>query len=551
MQTHVDQREWVEEGTTTVDMQSTGFKSLAFIGVSITIIITGLFYTCADVGVTNDDAYIFYRYARHFVELGEFSYNPGEITYGYSSFLWVLILGVGSLITSLSPVAVAKICLVLLLWSSAVFIYLILNKTLKSERLAALGMLIYAHDPFITMHVYDGMGSGLLLASFASVIWFYTVYRLRRPFILGLLIGLSFLVRPEMILLGPALFLADLAQMTLDRDKDIRAAVTRWIKITIGAALFVVPYTGYMHVNTGSPIPQTYVGKVLTHNPKFFQGSFLERNLESWKINSRLIKNLFTRISNVLLGFYLMVFLPLFTIPVVAALKRRKILWIVPFYLFAGALFLSHYYKFPTANWRYYISIYPIAFLGLSSILPGLSRLEILTLKTPLDRSRWVQVCAGLMVACMLFVTWPAYSQHRSAHEFEKLRVVGHWLKTTVPPETVLAFDMIGAIGYTSEVEIFDLCGLIDPVMWPCQINRSKTRVILDVFKERGVTHIAQYELHISARPYIQALKKHLKPVGTLRIGPGKSDIYRLFEICYENDETRQPVVTGLLQSNE
>ncbi len=43
-------------------------------------------------GYVTDDTYIHLRYARHLVERGELSFNPGEPTYGCSSPLWVLAL---------------------------------------------------------------------------------------------------------------------------------------------------------------------------------------------------------------------------------------------------------------------------------------------------------------------------------------------------------------------------------------------------------------------------------------------------------------------------
>jgi hypothetical protein len=44
---------------------------------------------------------------------------------------------------------------------------------------------------------------------------------------------------------------------------------------------------------------------------------------------------------------------------------------------------------------------------------------------------------------------------------------LGNWLAQNTPPEAIIAVDDIGAIGYLSGREIFDLNGLISPEMWP------------------------------------------------------------------------------------
>lgn len=44
-----------------------------------------------------DDAYISFRYAQRFASLGELNWNDGEYVEGYTNFLWVILLSLGSL----------------------------------------------------------------------------------------------------------------------------------------------------------------------------------------------------------------------------------------------------------------------------------------------------------------------------------------------------------------------------------------------------------------------------------------------------------------------
>ncbi len=513
------------------------------------VLIVGIFHTAIDTGVTNDDAYIFYRYAENFAKTGEMVFNIGKPSYGYSSFLWTYLLAWSVTVTGLSPIFFAKMFSVLFLLTGTFFIFKTLLITTESEPLAALGAFVYSHDPFMLSNSYEGMESGFLLCLYSSLLLFTARSGLKKPVRLAVLVALSFYVRPEMILLVPAFIITDLLELKVMKEKILSWKHKNLLFFIITFLLLVAPYCIYMLVKTGHPIPQTYIGKVLTHNPRFFEKSFFEQNLEAWKTNSLLLKNLFTRPLNMFLSGMLTLFLPLFVIPILTGIKKKKLFWITPFYFYSLFLFISHSLRFPTANWRYYITLYPTALIGLFTVLFGLHEFGLLQNLKTLHKSRRFLVIAVIALASLVALTPNTFNSHRISHGFDKAQLIGDWLNKYLPAESVLAFDMIGAIGYSTNVEIFDICGLIEPEMWPCMIERGNAQTTISVFKARGVTHIATLEYHIAARPYINALKNNLKLIANLHLSPDKADVFKVYEIQYKPSEKRAPVFTGEILS--
>ena len=61
-------------------------------GVFALVLYDSAYYPEGEVWVTQDDAYISYRYARHALEGAGLVFNSGERVEGYTNFLWVLWL---------------------------------------------------------------------------------------------------------------------------------------------------------------------------------------------------------------------------------------------------------------------------------------------------------------------------------------------------------------------------------------------------------------------------------------------------------------------------
>lgn len=72
--------------------------------VALAIAATGLFYE-----FTYDDAYIYYRYMDNLAAGHGFVFNVGERLEGYSSFLWLLIVGGAKIVTGFDTIVLAKV----------------------------------------------------------------------------------------------------------------------------------------------------------------------------------------------------------------------------------------------------------------------------------------------------------------------------------------------------------------------------------------------------------------------------------------------------------
>ena len=55
-----------------------------------------------------DDTFIHIQFAKNVVNLGEFSFNAGEPTYGMTSPLWVLLIAFFHKLTSVDPVLITR-----------------------------------------------------------------------------------------------------------------------------------------------------------------------------------------------------------------------------------------------------------------------------------------------------------------------------------------------------------------------------------------------------------------------------------------------------------
>lgn len=158
-------------------------------------------------GYTTDDTFIHLRYARHLIERGEFSFNPGERTYGATSPLW--IFGLALLLKLGAPPAAAARGLGL---AAAALTLWLLDRLLARLGLAApwraAVVLLAAADAWFLRWGCSGMetplAAALLLvlllpaASGGAPAW-----TAARQLAWGAAAGLAALTRPEFMLLGP------------------------------------------------------------------------------------------------------------------------------------------------------------------------------------------------------------------------------------------------------------------------------------------------------------------------------------------------------------
>ncbi len=121
-------------------------------------------------GYVTDDTFIHLRYARHVAARGEFSFNPGEHTYGSTSPLWVLGL-VGLLKLGLPPLLSAR---VLGLLAGLLVVLLAAGFVARRpwpEGWRVLVVLLIAADAWFLRWMMSGMETPLATALLLLLLW--------------------------------------------------------------------------------------------------------------------------------------------------------------------------------------------------------------------------------------------------------------------------------------------------------------------------------------------------------------------------------------------
>ncbi len=214
-------------------------------------------------GLPVDDAYIHSRFASNLGEGLGFCFNPGEFSLGFSSPLWVALLGVLSAI-GVDPVEAARIGGEIFLAVSAALVYKIAARSVAMKMakakavinvwplvmgaLAGLGVALSGNMLWLAG---SGMESAMFLClGAASILLFSRGRYLIAP---GIFLGLMILVRPT----GGGLLIVLAAILFLAGERSWKAWMGLGLSIIIAA-----PWYLYSFARTGYLLPPTRAGKL-------------------------------------------------------------------------------------------------------------------------------------------------------------------------------------------------------------------------------------------------------------------------------------------------
>lgn len=229
---------------------------MILVGISVALFMCLCFLVCAP---TEEDAFIYYRYALNYVRGEGLVFNSGEWVEAYSSFSWMWILVSLALLGIDLPVG-APIMSILCGGATLVVAYLLAKKMdLGSfSRFATIfGIALFYPFSFWARSGLDTTFYALLLALF-TLLYFSIQYSIHPPYFIrswhqliggGLILGVS-LARPEGILLAFVI--------GIDRclnGRDIRGALHYLGPTFIGYMVFLY----FRYANFGSLSPNTSV----------------------------------------------------------------------------------------------------------------------------------------------------------------------------------------------------------------------------------------------------------------------------------------------------
>jgi arabinofuranosyltransferase len=201
-----------------------------------------------------DDGYIHIQYARNIATRGEYAFNPGEVSFGTTSPLWVMIhaavgrvAGTGEILITTSRV---------LSWSAgfaAVAAMFVLARALGLGFAAAFcaSLLLGAHAWFVRWTALGMEASAAVLAIIgvgaASI---GAIHDRKQALLLGFFMAVAALLRPEAYLLVPVYALSVL---TRGRRNDWGCVV----RVALVWLLLVGPWLLFARYHIGSFLPNT------------------------------------------------------------------------------------------------------------------------------------------------------------------------------------------------------------------------------------------------------------------------------------------------------
>ena len=387
-----------------------------------------------------DDSFISLRYAQHLIEGQGLTWNPGERVEGYSNLLWVLLIaGFGALspdhlivIARWLGFACMSLALLAIVWAAV-------PKNLRQLLALGWGLMALTLSGPVAAWTIGGLEQPLLTA---LVLWAVVLARPllqatdpRRVAVVGLLLGLASLTRPDGIVFGAATCLGLLLAST-PRRRGL------WVAIRVGAIALgmALAQMAFRKLYYDAWVPNTYYAKVAFGKERLWAGVV-------WLHYG--------------LGFSLGVVLPaLLGVP--AAIfdrARRPRVLLALSVLGSWMLYLVFMGGDAIPYRRHFI---PLLFLAVLVGIDGVAWLA--------ERGRrWGLVAAlPLCVAALVHVTWVqkgAWERERALYD------QSHWAgkpiglmfrRAFADADPLLAVDAAGALPFFSRLRTVDMLGLND-----------------------------------------------------------------------------------------
>ena len=426
-----------------------------------------------------DDAFITFRYARNIVHGVGFVYNAGERVLGTTTPLYTLWMAALSLVTHTENYPI--LALVTNALADAISTYLLyhLGKRLSNSPLVGLGAaLLWAIAPMSVTFAIGGMETSVFILLMLAT---FTAHLERRPYLTAVLAALSFLTRPDGVLIVALVFLQVLLENIKSQISNLKSKPPKSpgspLKFGIWRLIFVfllaiAPWTIFATAYFGSPIPQSVsaksfgyllspeagLGRLIQH----FSVPFFESDVFDLGSLVRLV-----------------IYLTLYLAATLAAFRRdsRSLPLLAYPVLYAAAFAVGNPLIF-----RWYLAPpLPAYMLG---ILLGVYQLSNLKSQLPNFKGRIANLhlrfeigylIFGAVIAFYSFTSlraWTLHPEHgpdRPAPKMAYIQLeqlyhqVAADLKSQVSPNTVIAAGDIGALGYDTGTHILDTLGLISP----------------------------------------------------------------------------------------
>jgi hypothetical protein len=405
-----------------------------------------------EFGFPLDDAWIHQTYARNLGLRGAMAFTPGQPSTGSTSFGWTVLLAAGYWLRI--PFFWWTYFLGGAFAVAGAFIAARLTQNyFDNFRNAAIVAVICILEWHLAWATVSGMEIGLFTC--LVLLFFLLLHRNSSPLLMGGLVGLIVLVRPEGVLFAILYGL----KLLFTGPRQIKRILFDGAKFLITFAVITSPWILFNLTYSHRPFPNTIAAKFMQYGYPW----------SLWKSLKYFWDVLFYFLNGPLL-----LLVPGAGFVIYHKLRTKDIAQLYPF---AWSMILIGLYAIALPaiydQGRYLMPIIPfIIIYGVQ----GLEQLLNRFLQRPLLRSA-IWLSQGAMVL-LLWINGASDFAYRT-QLFNMVHVpAAEWINAHIPPDAVIATHDIGIIGYYTERQIVDLAGLVTPEIVPLWAISKKWRII-------------------------------------------------------------------------
>jgi hypothetical protein len=433
---------------------------------------TMLSYT--NPGFTLDDSWIHLQYARTIYEGIPWEYSPGYPSTGSTSPLWSVILSALFFFSS-DPVGLAwgvyliSICFYM---ASSFAVGMIVSEYTEHVSWGVIAIIGFVIIPRNTWLMLSGMETPLFVFVLLLSIIILDKVEIKYDLVLGALVGIAYLSRPEGILIAfcvPIRFLI----LTLKGKVDRKRIITLFVSAAL-AALVALPWILHCLSVTGLPLPDTFYAKV--HTPS-------ESEIEAWNF----WWTLFVReMPFLLVGAF---------VGIILLVKGKPFPWLFPVLLTVMYRLTAPYASLINNN-RYLVPAFDLFFV--SAIISTAWVLEfILVRKLRLVSTNETKLVALSITILLLVVPLLPHYNGQSTYYGRAVKTVndlhvniGTWFDENTPEDSVFATHDAGAVRFISNRTMIDLAGLVSPDIIHGNMTARET---LSYLREQGCNYFVYF----------------------------------------------------------
>jgi hypothetical protein len=401
-----------------------------------------------------DDSFITYRYAANLADGHGLRFNPADAPVeGYSNFLWIVLLAWPAAL-GLDPAATSVWFGALLGGGCILLLWLLLRRRGRAGWHLAVPVGLLALSGPLLLYSISGMETALfvfiLLATLLAADVLLAKPTVGRGLSLAAVATLAALARPEGVLVFPVVA-ACLALSELRGARERRRAL--WRVLAVAGVAFVAIQAAYhlwrvSYFNAFWPTPFLSKGT---------SGDF-SSIIDSWAVNLRQFFVRQTHYYMPMAYYYAALALPA-AVGAALALRRgdrRPIEWTALVLALMHALVYMNFTDW-MPGMRYFAPLTGLLLIPFSLLGPELHSQE----KQAADGTGdLAYLLLGATLAILSLFSLAALrldSQQLQASTQASLVELGHWLRQTMPADTVLAMSDVGATPYYSGLHTVDI----------------------------------------------------------------------------------------------